>query len=88
MTKKGENLIWIEEYKAAFSELKHKLATAPVLTILDQLSGFVIYSDASGPGLGCVLMNDKVVAYASRHLRSHEQNYLTHDLELVAVISP
>ncbi|KAA0068147.1 ty3-gypsy retrotransposon protein [Cucumis melo var. makuwa] len=43
-------------------------------------------SDASKKGLGCVLMQQgKVVAYASRHLKSHEQNYLTHDLELAVV---
>ncbi|TYK04248.1 pol protein [Cucumis melo var. makuwa] len=44
---------------------------------------FVIYSDASKKGLGCVLMQQgKVVAYASRQLKSHEQTYPTHDLEL------
>ncbi|KAL4028448.1 hypothetical protein IC575_011645 [Cucumis melo] len=49
--------------------------------------GFVIYSDASKKGLGCVLMQQgKVVAYASRQLKSHEQNYPTHDLELAAVV--
>jgi len=48
LTKKGENFVWIEEGKAAFSELKHKLTTAPVLTIPGQSGGFVIYSDASG----------------------------------------
>ncbi|KAL4030794.1 hypothetical protein IC575_009046 [Cucumis melo] len=38
-------------------------------------------------GLGCVLMQQgKVVAYASRQLKSHEQNYPTHDLELASVV--
>ena len=46
-----------------------------------------MYCDASGTGLGCVLMQDnRVIAYASRALRPHEQNYLTHDLELAAVV--
>ena len=46
-----------------------------------------MYSDASKLGLGCVLMqNGKVVAYASRQLKIHEQNYATHDLELTAVV--
>jgi hypothetical protein len=41
----------------------------------------------TGTGLGCVLMQDhRVIAYASRALRVHEQNYPTHDLELAAVI--
>ena len=47
---------------------------------------YALYSDASKIGLGCVLMQDgKVVAYASRQLKPHEQNYPTHDLELVAI---
>jgi ribonuclease HI len=46
-----------------------------------------VYCDASGIGLGCVLMQDnRVIAYASRALRPHEQNYPTHDLELAAVV--
>ena len=46
-----------------------------------------MYSDASRIGLGCVLMQDgKVLAYASRQLKPHEQNYPTHDLELAAVL--
>ena len=46
-----------------------------------------MYSDASRIGLGCVLMQDgKVVAYASRQLKLHEQNYPTHVLELAAVV--
>ncbi|KAA0040291.1 gag-protease polyprotein [Cucumis melo var. makuwa] len=47
---------------------------------------FVINNDASKKGLGCVLMQQgKVVAYASRQLKSHEQSYPTHDLELATV---
>ncbi|MFG1569930.1 RNase H-like domain-containing protein, partial [Staphylococcus aureus] len=43
--------------------------------------------DASGKGLGCVLMqHGKVVAYASRQLHDHERNYPIHDLELAAVV--
>ena len=46
-----------------------------------------MYSVASKIGLGCVLMQDgKVVAYASRQLKPHEQNYPTHDLELAVVV--
>jgi len=66
---------------------KHRLVTAPVLTVPQGNEGFVVYSDASRQGLGCVLMqNGKVVAYASRQLKPHELNYPTHDLELAAVI--
>ncbi|WVZ63728.1 hypothetical protein U9M48_013336 [Paspalum notatum var. saurae] len=55
----------------------------PGLSTADIHRDFVIYRDASRQGLGCVLMrDDKVIAYASRQLKDHEQNYPTHDLEL------
>ncbi|KAL0537313.1 hypothetical protein IC582_026290 [Cucumis melo] len=79
-------LVGLDRLQSVRSELKQKLVSAPVLTVPDGSGGFVIYSDASKRGLRCVLMQEgKVVAYASRQLKSHEQNYLTHDLELAAV---
>ncbi|TYK13576.1 pol protein [Cucumis melo var. makuwa] len=73
--------------ESSFQELKQKLVSAPVLTMPEGSGSFVIYSDASKKGLGCVLMQQgRVVAYASRQLKSHEQNYPTHDLELAAVV--
>jgi hypothetical protein len=61
--------------------------TAPVLTLPSSKEGFVVYSDASHNGLGCVLMQQgKVIAYASRQLKNHERNYPTHDLELAAIV--
>ncbi|GKE91154.1 putative reverse transcriptase domain-containing protein, partial [Tanacetum coccineum] len=48
---------------------------------------FVVYCDASHKGLGGVLMQrEKVIAYASRQLKIHEKNYITHDLELGSVV--
>nr|GEV75994.1 putative reverse transcriptase domain-containing protein [Tanacetum cinerariifolium] len=48
---------------------------------------FIVYYDASLQGLGDVLMQrEKVMAYASRQLKPHEENYTTHDLELGAVV--
>ncbi|KAK8594305.1 hypothetical protein V6N13_126114 [Hibiscus sabdariffa] len=59
------------------------LINAPVLTQPVSGKEFVVYSDASYVGLGCVLMQEgKVVAYASRQLKVHEKNYPTHDIEL------
>ncbi|KAL0550003.1 hypothetical protein IC582_014499 [Cucumis melo] len=87
LTRKGAPFVWSKACEDSFQNLKQKLVTAPVLTVPDGSGSFVIYSDASKKGLGCVLMQQgKVVAYASRQLKSHEQNYPTHDLELAAVI--
>ena len=49
--------------------------------------GFVVYSDASYQGLGCVLMqHGRVIANSSRQLRPYEISYPTHDLELTTVV--
>ncbi|WVZ89030.1 hypothetical protein U9M48_035489 [Paspalum notatum var. saurae] len=78
---------WDDKCEESFQLLKEKLTTAPVLTLLDLHKDFVVYCDASRQGPGCVLMQDnKVVSYASRQLRAHEENYPTHDLELAAVV--
>jgi hypothetical protein len=46
-----------------------------------------VYCDASGTGLGGVLMQEgQVVSYSSRQLRHHEEHYPTHDLELAAIV--
>nr|GEV69155.1 putative reverse transcriptase domain-containing protein [Tanacetum cinerariifolium] len=48
---------------------------------------FVVYCDASHKGLRAILMQrEKVIAYASRQLKVHEQNYTTHDLKLGSVV--
>lgn len=71
----------------SFQLHKEKLTTAPVLTVAEPGMNYVVYTNASNVGLGCVLMqNDKVIAYAVRQLRPHELNYPTHDLELAAVV--
>src|SRR6187551_1985898 len=78
---------WTDKCEESFQELRHKLTTTPMLTLPDIRKDFVVYCDASRQGLGCVLMQEgKVVAYASRQLRKHEENYPTHDLELAAVV--
>ena len=67
LTQMNVKFEWKEECKKSFQELKRRLVTTLVLTIPLGTGGFVIYSDASHKGLGCMLMqNGKVVAYASR----------------------
>ncbi|GJV18827.1 putative reverse transcriptase domain-containing protein [Tanacetum coccineum] len=76
-----------EEQENAFQTLKGKLCNAPVLALPNRPEDFVVYYDASGLRLGYVLMQrGKVIAYASRQLKIHENNYTTHDLELGAVV--
>ena len=78
---------WSEKCQRSFEKLKAFLTEAPVLTQPTCGKEYVIYSDASLNGLGCVLMQEgKVVAYASRQLKPHEKNYPTHDLELAAIV--
>jgi hypothetical protein len=87
LLEKGKEFKWDEKCQASFEELKKRLTTTPVLIMPDIHKGFDVYCDAYQQGLGCVLMQEgKVVAYASRQLRKHEQNYPTHDLELAAVV--
>ncbi|KAA0026312.1 ty3-gypsy retrotransposon protein [Cucumis melo var. makuwa] len=63
-------------------DLKQKLVTAPIFTMPDGSGSFMIYNDTFKKGFGCVLMQQaKVVVYASRQLKSHEQNYPLHDLD-------
>src|SRR4051812_42590913 len=84
---KGVKFEWTDKCQESFQALKDKLASPPVLAPPDTQKDFVIYFDASRQGLGCVLMQErKVIAYGSRQLRTHEDKYPTHDLELAAVI--
>nr|GFA62212.1 putative reverse transcriptase domain-containing protein [Tanacetum cinerariifolium] len=76
-----------EDQEMAFQILKHKLCKAPILALPEGNDDFVVYCDASIQGLGAVLMQrEKVIAYASRQLKPHEENYTTHDLELGAFV--
>ena len=80
LLQKNVKFEWSEKLKALLTE-------APVLTQSTYSKESVIFSDASLIGFGCVLMQeDKVVAYASRQLKSYEKNYPTHDFELAAIV--
>ena len=87
LLRKDQKFEWTQKCEDSFQELKKKLTTAPVLVMPDVTKSFDVYCDASRLGLGCVLMQEgKVVSYLSRQLRPHEENYPTHDLELVVVV--
>ena len=67
--------------------MKRRLILALVLTFPSGQDSFSVYCDTLRHGISYVLMkNDKVIAYASRQLKKHEQNFPTHDLELAALV--
>ena len=87
LTTKIVKFQWLDDYEKSFVELETRLTIAPVLTLKEGSDGYVIYYDASRVGIGCVLMQrDKVIAYASRHLKVHEKNYPTHALKLATLL--
>nr|GEX90215.1 retrotransposable element Tf2 [Tanacetum cinerariifolium] len=91
ITQKGEiknkEYIWGEDQESAFQLLKQKLCEASILALPEGNNDFVVYCNASLQDLGAVLMQrEKVIAYAFRQLKPHEENYTTHDLELGAVV--
>ncbi|GKE87163.1 putative reverse transcriptase domain-containing protein, partial [Tanacetum coccineum] len=87
LTQKNKKYIWEEDQETTFQLLKQRLCEAPILTLPKGNDDFVVYCDSSLQGLGAILMQkEKVIAYASRQLKSHKENYTTHDLELGAVI--
>ncbi|GJX63379.1 putative reverse transcriptase domain-containing protein [Tanacetum coccineum] len=87
LTQKNKKFEWGDEQEIAFQTLKDMLCDAPILALPKGTDDFVVYCDTSNQGFGCVLMQrNKVIAYASRQLKTHEKDYTTHDLELGAVV--
>nr|GFA62223.1 putative reverse transcriptase domain-containing protein [Tanacetum cinerariifolium] len=88
LTQKGIKFDWGKKEENAIQLIKQKLCSALILALPEGSEDFVVYYDASHKGLDVVLMQrEKVIAYASRKLKVHEQNYTTHDLELGSVVS-
>nr|GEV50184.1 putative reverse transcriptase domain-containing protein [Tanacetum cinerariifolium] len=76
-----------EDQEMTFQILKQKLCEAPILALPEGNDDFVVYYDASIQGLGGVLMQrEKVIVYASRQLKPHEENFTTYNLELGEVV--
>jgi hypothetical protein len=61
LLKKGVKFVWDEDCEKALHTLRENLTTALVLAQPDNTKPFDVYSDASGTGLGCVLMQDNRV---------------------------
>nr|GEX40393.1 putative reverse transcriptase domain-containing protein [Tanacetum cinerariifolium] len=87
LTQKNKNYEWGKEEEEAFQTLKQKLCSAPILALPKGTKYFMVYCDASLKGYRAVLMQrKKVIAYASRKLKVHEENYNTHNLELGGIV--
>ena len=93
MTKKRQSktLQWTEETTASFEMLKEKMSSAPVLKLPKLEEQFIIRTDASGSGLGAVLMQESEgelfpVMYVSRKLKERETNYAIVEQECLAIV--
>ena len=92
LTRKRVKFIWDAKCDKAFSELKSRLITAPILSFPDREGQFILDTDASLTGIGAVLSQiqnneEHVIAFASRTLNRSQQNYCTTKRELLAVIT-
>ena len=87
LIRKGVKFEWNDLCEKAFQELKRMLTSAPILIVTEQGQRYTMYYNASKDGLGCVLMqSERVVAYGSKQLKNHKQNYPAHDLEMAAIV--
>ncbi|KAK1602191.1 hypothetical protein QYE76_018175 [Lolium multiflorum] len=87
LTKKNVPFVWGKAQQKAFDELKKRLTEAPLLVLPDFAKTFEIECDASGLGIGGVLMqNGKPVAYYSEKLDGARLNYPIYDKELYALV--
>jgi len=84
---KRDNFSWSSTTKEAFQELKQRLVTAPVLALPNFSKEFVVEVDASGLGLGAVLMqNHHPTSFISRSLNKQQQSLSTYEKKLLAVV--
>ena len=92
LTRKGAPFSWTDECQEAFTTLKQKLSSGPVLAYPDFGKDFVLETDASIRGLGAVLSQKQSdgklhpIAFASRALSPPEKNYAVTELETLAVV--
>jgi hypothetical protein len=70
-----------------FDKMKKVMSTCPVLSLPDFSQPFILECDASGEGIGAVLMQNRhPIAYESRKLRGPELLYTIYDKEMLAIM--
>ena len=83
--------MWNEEYDKVFRELKEKITSQPVLSLLKREGKFRVETDASGHAIRGVLSQEqdgkwKPIAFLSRTMQLAERNYEICDKELLAIV--
>ena len=87
LLKKNAKIICSQEQKQSFQELQAILTTSPILKLLDFNSPFEVITNASGIAISGVLQQEgRPLAFTSKKPKDYENNYATHDLELLEVI--